>query len=477
MPIPVISIAQMREWEKATWEMGQTEAEVIRLVGRAVAARALRMSSAGDSILILAGKGNNGKDALSAKEHMAARRVQALEVADPAAALPRLEELLASDPVLIIDALFGVGLNRPLGRDWIRFIEKTQYSFARILAVDVPSGLNADTGEPEGAAVKAHVTLTVGAPKAGMLRQSAWGYVGRLEVATDVGLTMPPREGELFWTLPQDFRSFPPVRPAATHKGSYGHLGIVAGSVGFHGAAVLAARGAQRAQPGLVTLHTMSSVYQPVASQLQAVMVSPWTPATKLDSGWSAVLAGPGLAAREVPDELKDSVRRLWKHSELPVVVDASALDWLPTEPVSARAARVITPHPGEAGRLLKSSARDVQANRLGALRQLSKLLGNVWVVLKGHQTLIGRSTGPVFVNSSGNPHLAQGGSGDLLSGYIAGLLAQPELPPDPLTLLRYAVWQHGHSADLLQEARSNWMVEDLASALGDKVDTNQVRE
>jgi hydroxyethylthiazole kinase-like uncharacterized protein yjeF len=205
-------------------------------------------------------------------------------------------------------------------------------------------------------------------------------------------------------------------------------------------------------------------------------MVAPWTPATKLESGWSAVVAGPGLAAREVPAELKDSVRQLWKHAEMPVIVDASALDWLPLEPVSARAVRVITPHPGEAGRLLKSSARDVQANRPGALRQVSKLLGNVWVVLKGHQTLIGRSTGPVFVNSSGNPHLAQGGSGDLLSGYIAGLLAQPELQTDPLTVLRYAVWQHGHTADMLQETRSNWVVEDLAGVLGDEAGVNHRR-
>src|SRR5204863_3760188 len=111
-----------------------------------------------------------------------------------------------------------------------------------------------------------------------------------------------------------------------------------------------------------------------------------------------------------------------------------------------------------------------VQADRLKALRQISNQLGNPWVVLKGHQTLIGQSSGPVFVNSSGNPHLAQGGSGDVLSGYLAGLLAQPALQADVLKTIRYAVWQHGAAADRLQETRRNWVVEDLADVLGQVV-------
>jgi NAD(P)H-hydrate repair Nnr-like enzyme with NAD(P)H-hydrate dehydratase domain len=151
----------------------------------------------------------------------------------------------------------------------------------------------------------------------------------------------------------------------------------------------------------------------------------------------------------------------------MPVVVDASALDWLPLGPVIGNAVRVVTPHPGEAGRLLGITAQQVQANRLQALRNVSKRFGNTWVVLKGHQTLVGRSTGEVYVNSSGNPHLAQGGSGDALSGYLAGLLAQPGLRQEPLKTIRFAVWQHGATADALQEARRNWVVEDLVEALG----------
>src|SRR5262249_22165978 len=161
--------------------------------------------------------------------------------------------------------------------------------------VDVPSGLNADTGQPQGAAIEAKVTLTVGAPKSGMLQEAAWRFVGRLEVATDVGLTPCQHTTEMNWTLPDDFAVFPPPRALATHKGTYGHLAIVAGSVGYHGAAVLAARAAQRAQPGLITLLALPAVYHAIAPQLQAVMVSPWQPDIKLDGSYSAILLGPGL--------------------------------------------------------------------------------------------------------------------------------------------------------------------------------------
>jgi NAD(P)H-hydrate epimerase len=291
--------------------------------------------------------------------------------------------------------------------------------------------------------------------------------VGRLEVATEVGLAPCTQASELQWTLPEDFAGFPPARAAAGHKGSYGHLAIVAGSLGYHGAAALAARGAQRAQPGLITLHTLESVYHAVAPQLQAVMVSPWTAQSKLTGSHDSLLIGPGLAAADMPDQMKILTRNLWRDLFLPVVVDASALDWLPLDPVPRNAVRVITPHPGEAARLLRSAPQQVQANRLNALRNVSRRFGNCWVVLKGHQTLIGRGTGEVYVNPSGNPHLAQGGSGDVLAGYLAGLLAQPDLRGDVLRTIRYAVWQHGAAADLLQTMRPNWVVEDLVETVG----------
>jgi NAD(P)H-hydrate epimerase len=127
----------------------------------------------------------------------------------------------------------------------------------------------------------------------------------------------------------------------------------------------------------------------------------------------------------------------------------------------------VLTPHPGEAARLLNWTPHKIQSHRALALREISKKFGGCWVVLKGHQTLIGRGEGGIFVNPSGNPHLAQGGSGDLLSGFIAGLLAQPALQTDVARTLRYAVWQHGAAADKLQAERANWTVEDLAEEIG----------
>jgi hydroxyethylthiazole kinase-like uncharacterized protein yjeF len=467
MPLPVITSTQMREWENATWATGQTEAEVIHRVGEVVAQHALRLTKPGDLLLILAGKGHNGDDARAALQHLADRRLDLLNVQDPSKDLPQLETSLSQRPDLIIDGLFGIGINRTFDVEWRQFIERVNVARAFILAVDVPSGLHADTGEPQGAAIRAAVTLTVGAPKIGFLQPQAWDFVGRLEVADRVGLIPCPFQTELNWTLLEDFIGFPPRRPVASHKGTHGHLAILAGSVGYHGAAVLAARGAQRAQPGLVTLHTIEKAYVPVAAQLQAVMVAPWPSPANFSEHYNALVAGPGLAATDVPDDLKTSFAKTWSKSSLAVLTDASALSWLPPGEVPQNAIRVITPHPGEAARLLETEAKVIQANRLDALRRLSKKFGDTWVVLKGHQTLFGRSTGPVFVNSSGNPHLAQGGSGDTLSGYLGGLLAQPTLQSDLLTTIRYAVWQHGAAADLLQATKPGWVVEDLVAALG----------
>lgn len=467
MSIPVISIAQMREWEKASWAAGKFEAEVIQRVGKVLAQHALGLTERDDAIVILAGKGHNGDDALCACEYLAQRRVEVLEVKDAEADFAKLEASLLSRPALVIDGLFGIGINRPLDLAWVKLIERINAAQLPVLAVDVPSGLNGDSGEPQGAAIEAAATLTVGAPKAGMLKQSAWPYVGQLLVADDVGLIPCPQRSELNWTVPSDFCGFPPRRPVAGHKGTFGHLAIVAGSIGYHGASVLAARGAQRAQPGLITLFTQESAYIPVAAQLQSTMVQIWTPELDLPGDFSAVVIGPGLASPKVPEELKGSVRRLWRDSSVPLIVDASALDWLAMEPFPTDAVRVITPHPGEAARLLKTTSQQVQADRPGALRQISQRLGGAWIVLKGHETLVGRSEGDIFVNSSGNPFLGQGGSGDTLSGYLGGLLAQRALQADPGRTIRFAVWQHGACADLLSRSKPNWIVEDLIETLG----------
>ena len=467
MPLPVISVAQMREWEKATWASGQTEAEVIRRVGKRVAKRARKLARANDRILILAGKGNNGNDARAAQEFLDDREVEILNVTSPDKDLARLQELLAQKFALIIDGLFGIGLNRPLDEHWKKLISTVNESKIPVLAIDTPSGLNCETGLAEGAAVEAVVTLAVGAPKTGMLAQSAWPFVGRLEVLEGVGLVPCPLVSEWNWTLPDDFENFPPQRAEADHKGMHGHAVLLAGSFGFHGASVLAARAAQCAQPGLVTLFTDAMVYPVVAPQLQAVMAGVFKPEMKFPETASAILAGPGLHAPGVVEAMKKTVQQLWRDSSLPVIADASALDWLEPQPAAKNGIRVITPHPGEAARMLGSTSKEVQSGRPAALRALSKKFGNCWVVLKGHQTLVGRNEGEIFVNSSGNPFLGQGGSGDVLSGYITGLLAQPQSQNEVLKTLRFAVWQHGATADALQAEGKIWVVEDLVAELG----------
>ncbi|HEY1787701.1 MAG TPA: NAD(P)H-hydrate dehydratase [Verrucomicrobiae bacterium] len=467
MAVPVITVAQMREWEKATWASGQTEAEVIRRVGKRVAKRARKLTRSGDAILMLAGKGNNGNDARAAGELIEDRQLEIFNVSSPEADLPKLQDVLRRKFALIVDGLFGIGLNRPLDEHWQKFVSRVNESKIPVLAIDAPSGLNCDTGLPEGAAIEATLTLTVGAPKVGMLAESAWPFAGRLEVLEDIGLVPCPVTSERNWILPNDFEQFPPRRAEAGHKGLYGHLAIVAGSMGFHGASVLAARAAQRAQPGLITLFTDEPVYHVVASQLQAVMAGIFRPEMKFPESTSALLIGPGLHASGVADAMRKTVQRIWRDSPWPVVMDASALD-LVAPHVLSKAVRIITPHPGEAAQMLNATSKQIQADRPRALRELSKKYGNCWVVLKGHQTLIGSKDGEIFVNSSGNPFLGQGGSGDVLSGYIAGLLAQPVLQSDVCGILRFAVWQHGAAADALQEKEKIWVIEDLAAELGD---------
>ena len=467
MSLPVISVEQMRRWEAATWEAGKIEGEVIAQVGEVVAARVLELTRPGDAILLLAGKGHNGDDVRAMAGHLPGREVSLLSVTDPAKTRQKLPLDLDPAPALVIDGLFGIGLNRPLEADWMQVIAQINAKRLRVLSVDVPSGIDAATGEVQGAAIRAEETLTLGAAKRGLLKPSASEFIGRLRVAPDIGLALCREMSDLLLGQAEDFAGFPPARPAGGHKGTFGHLGIMAGSVGYHGAAVLAASGAARAQPGLVTLLTSDEVFVPVASQLAGVMVRPMVPGEITVKSITGLLIGPGLASDDLPDDLKETTGEMWRESSVPMVVDASALDWLPSGGLPDKAIRVITPHPGEAARLLGSSADVVQADRVEALRALSAKFGCCWVVLKGQHTLIGRAEGEVFVNPTGNPALGQGGSGDLLAGYLAGLLAQPLLREDVGRVIRFAVWQHGAAADELAAQAPNWVVEDLAKRIG----------
>ena len=467
MPLPVITVEQMRRWEAATWESGKTEKEVIALVGKVVANRVMELTRPGDAVLLLAGKGHNGDDVRAMAEHLPEREVSLLSVTDPAKTRQKLPLDLDPAPALVVDGLFGIGLNRPLDADWMQVIAQVNAKQLLVLSVDVPSGVDATTGEVQGAAIRAKETLTLGAAKLGLLQPSVSEFVGRLRVAPDIGLVPYRETSDLLLGQAEDFNRFPPARPLDGHKGTFGHLGIVAGSMGYHGAAVLAARGACRAQPGLITLMTPLMVLGLVASQLQSVMVRPLVPDEITFKSITGLLIGPGLADKDLPEDLKETTRKMWVESSVPIVVDASALDWLPSGAFLDKAIRLITPHPGEAARLLNLTVDEVQADRIEALRTLSAKFGGCWVVLKGQHTLIGRNEGEVFINPTGNPGLGQGGSGDLLAGYLAGLLVQPLLREDVGQTIRYAVWQHGAAADELAAQAPNWVVEDLAKRIG----------
>ena len=464
MSIPVLSVGQMQEWEESTWKAGRSKTEVIRRVGHLVAERAHKMLKRGESVVAFHGKGNNGHDVLQACRLFVEHEVHRIEAIHPEQAIKDFEAALALKPALILDGIFGTGLNRPLDEGFQKLIHAINQSGIPVLAVDLPSGLNGDTGEPWGASVKAQVTLTLGAPKRGLLATQSWPYVGRLELAAAIGLIDCSHTSDTLWGQASDFRMFPPSRRVDGHKGTFGHLGIVAGSMGFHGAALLAARGAQRAQAGRITLHTTADVYAPIASQLQSVMVCPSTLEGPKASDFSCLLVGPGMAAPGLDTATRSWLEKLWLHAPIPMIADASALDLLPPSNVPAPSLRVVTPHPGEAARMLCIRVDPVQAERLKSVREISKKFGQCWVVLKGYQTLIGKNEGTVFVNPSGNPGLAQGGSGDLLAGWLAGLLAQPALQLDPQKTLRYGVWRHGFLADELDRERPHWTVEDLAA-------------
>jgi NAD(P)H-hydrate epimerase len=469
---PVLTPAGMRAWERATWDAGVREADVIARVGAEVARAARRMAPQGP-VLLLAGTGHNGDDVRAALPHWSPGDATLLEVADPARALVTLQAALRTRPALVVDGLFGIGLNRALSPDWRAIIEALNASDARVLAVDVPSGLNASDGSSWDAVVRAEETLTVGAPKLGMLLGDASHHVGRIRVTGDVGLVewttagIPADEIAGEWGRPGDFEGWPPPRRVDGHKGSHGHVLVVAGNVGYHGAAVLAVRGALRANPGLVTAWTHASAYLPVASQVASAMVQAWEPAREAPEGVTCIVVGPGLAGQGVGPWWAERVRAWWAHSPTAMVADASALDWLPKGHVGPGKVRVVTPHPGEAGRLLGCSAAHVQADRVGALQRLATDFEGAWVVLKGHATLVGRSGVKPWWNSTGNPWLAQGGSGDVLAGFLGGLLAQPMLAPDPGTAVRAAALEHGAAADRLRAAGPGWTTEDLAHEVG----------
>lgn len=446
----------------------------------------------GKTVAILCGKGHNGGDGFAVARLLSRKqaRVQVvtmvpgaelrgdpqtmyrrlLRVAGRSSVRPcpspdRLGALLASSD-LVIDALFGTGLSAPITGAHRTAIEAINGAGRPVISVDIPSGIHADTGAVLGVAVRADVTVTFGLPKLGLYLGSGIDHAGTVRVA-DIGIpsafaqTVPSRI-ELI-THEQAHALLPPRRPS-DHKGTYGHAGIIAGSVGKTGAAALAGRGALRVGAGLVTVATPASVNDVLEAKLLEVMTVPM-PETKartlarsgLDrlltfvNARTAVAVGPGLTTHP---ETVDLVHALIGRLEKPAVLDADALNALAGRTAlltECKIPPVLTPHPGEMARLDdQSTPQSVNADRIGTATRFAQGRG-VILVLKGARTVVANPDGRVAICPTGNPGMATAGTGDVLTGMIVGLLAQRLSGWDAACA---ATFFHGLAGDLAASTR-----------------------
>lgn len=356
----------------------------------------------------------------------------------------------AADADLVIDAIFGTGLNRaPEGihADIIRGVAELRLP---VLAIDLPSGANASSHEPFDPCMQAEVTVTFAAPKVCHVFEPAALYCGEVIVA-DISIPEMAIEEEdiaLGLITPKDVQPLVETRRANTHKGTYGHVAVIAGSPGRSGAAVLCARAAIRGGAGLVTVMTDPETARLVhAGSIESMTYSGEDVAAFLEHK-SAALVGPGLADDESAyAKTRDVVAAI----ELPLILDASGLNAFANRPgeINPRGLpRVITPHPGELARILGITTDAIARDRITAARDAAKAC-NCVVVLKGYQSLVAEPDGHVFVNPTGNPGMATGGMGDVLSGLIAALLARGA---DPVDAACAGVYLHGLAGDLLRD-------------------------
>jgi NAD(P)H-hydrate epimerase len=448
-------------------------------------------SAAEKGVLIVAGKGNNGGDGLvvarllkkkripcqvallARKEELspdAAQNFQAysslrggvLEIA-PGNLEPLTQQIESS--ALLVDAILGTGMKNDVRGLYAEAVTLMNASGLPIVAIDIPSGLDGDTGRPLGVAIQAEMTVTLGYPKLGQVLYPGVDYVGELVVA-DIGLD-PAATAEVAPNTeiltPDEVKWLVPLRAADTHKGTYGHVLVIAGARGKTGAAILACRAAMRIGAGLVTLAGPRALNDIFAGSLVEVMTEPLgdrlmeeLPSLGTDA-WqrllerkNALLFGPGIG---VSDETRNSIRWLLRNLQIPWVIDADGLNSLALEIERLRAAKtapVLTPHPGEMARLIGKDTATVNDDRVGTARSFA-LENRCHVVLKGARTVIATAEGKVFVNPTGNPGMASGGMGDVLAGMLAALLGQGFSPEDAM---RLGVFLHGFVGDRAAEEK-----------------------
>jgi len=431
----------------------------------AAVAQAMLAEARGGPVVVLAGPGNNGGDGFVVARELrrAFHDVDVVFRGDPAklpadaraahasfvaAGGTTIREPRVRAPSLVVDALFGIGLARPLTGEYAELVAWANARGAPILALDVPTGLDADTGALHEPAIRATATATFIALKPGLLTGDGLDAAGVVSVHP-LGLDADLADADghrLDWPLLDAMRPDHLSRARRNvHKGTYGTLAIVVGAPGMTGAPILAGRAAVRSGAGKVRLGFVAPSHPAVDWGAPELMLGD---AARAFDGADAIVAGPGMGTG---DSAANALRRAIE-APVPLALDADALNLVALseslrETVAARKAPTLaTPHPAEAARLLGQSTADVQRDRIGAAMALSRLL-NAHVVLKGAGSVLAHPDGRYDVNASGNPALATAGSGDVLAGMLGAMLAQGL---DPVSALRCAVCLHGAAADRL---------------------------
>lgn len=505
-----LTAAEMREVDRLTTERyGISQAQLMEHAGKAVAEFVLhevsrRFAAPVRKVVVLCGKGNNGADGFVAARHLRPelRHVTAVLFGtasemrgDAAANFQRWREeggesvfvtdnatwesvasLIRSADV-VVDAMLGTGLRGAATGFVAKAIEflngssrnATGTAPALIVAADIPSGLPSDGERAEGPVVRAHATVTFTAPKVGQLLSADADCCGTLVVRA-IGspgeLIEEQGKSGLRWSGPEEFAKLPLVRGADSHKGLYGHVLVVAGSIGKSGAAVLAGTGALKAGAGLVTIATPVPVQGMVAGGQPEFMTEPLAVGPdgaiavegpseaafgEILSGKTVLAIGPGLGQKAGTLKL---IRALVQNAELPIILDADGLNAFAgcADKLGERKSRflAITPHPGEMARLLGVKNADVQRDRVRIAKDAA-VRWNAYVLLKGFHTILAGPDGQIFINTTGNPGLAKGGSGDVLTGILGALTGQFGAE-DWLRVLALGAWLHGRAAETLAE-------------------------
>jgi ADP-dependent NAD(P)H-hydrate dehydratase / NAD(P)H-hydrate epimerase len=479
-----VTVQQMREIEQRAMRSGISEAKLMELAGLALG-RAIgnQYREVGTAVAYI-GKGHNGGDALIAlrvlKEEFGWQiGVRSDLKFDQWAELTQIQwdeldldefsvkgfEKHIHKPLLLIDGLVGIGAQGALRDSLLKMANEMNRlrneCGAIVVAVDVPSGVDPDSGEIYSGAVIADRTFMIGAAKSGLLHSHAANATGQLALV-EVDVLKADIVGEMELICPQSMSFGKSPRPFDFHKGKAGRLGIVAGSSSFTGAALLSALGAIRAGAGLVTLYVRSVIYDSMISRLpMEVMLKRCDfPEQLSEENLDAIVIGPGLG--EMSQDFTYGLSQLIAKPRVPTVIDADGLNFMVQHGLKTHKLHVLTPHPGEFGRLAPNLSK---VDRENAARQFVEDNDAV-LLLKGARTIVAKAGEPLRINSTGTPAMSNGGQGDLLSGVIGALLAGGM---DAFDAAAYGAWLCGHAAELSYDAHGDvCTATDTAARLGD---------